>query len=122
MKKFNKIYYSVILESVSTNRTVKMLEQGLKDINRALDALPKNDPMRAEYESLKQQYEFKYKLFTEPVTVTCYDKTEQYPSAKAAIDYFNEGLLYCDPESSEADRYQTIIDKLSMGETIVDDN
>lgn len=54
MKKFNKIYYSVILESVSTNnKTVKMLEQGLKDINRALDVLPKNDPMRVEYENLK---------------------------------------------------------------------
>jgi hypothetical protein len=61
-------------------------------------------------------------LYTEPVTVTCYDKTKQYSSAKAAIEHFSEGLLYCDPESSEAERYQTIIDKLSMGETIVNDN
>jgi hypothetical protein len=53
MKHFNKTYYTVILESVSAKNGVKVLEQGLKEINNALQLLPKHDPMRAEYESLK---------------------------------------------------------------------
>jgi hypothetical protein len=57
-----------------------------------------------------------------PVTVTCYDKTETFPSAEAAIKHFEEGLTYCDPDSSEAERYYTIIDKLEAGKTIVTDD
>lgn len=57
-----------------------------------------------------------------PVKVTCYNTTKTFPSAQAAIDHFEEGLSYCDPNSSEADRYYTIIDKLQHGLSEVDDN
>lgn len=57
-----------------------------------------------------------------PVTVTCYDRTKVYPSAEAAIKYFEEGLANCDPGSSEAERYSTIISKLESGKTIVNDD
>lgn len=56
-----------------------------------------------------------------PVNVTCYGKTTTYQSAEEAIKHFEEGISYCDPDSSEAQRYYTIIDKLQHGLSDVDD-
>ena len=95
---------------------------GLAEINAWLTNTPKTNKFYSQYEELKDKYEKQLKLYTIPVKVTCYDKTEEYPSAAEAMDYFNEGLMYCDPDSSEAQRYNTIIDKLFLGETDVTDD
>lgn len=55
------------------------------------------------------------------VKVTCYGETKIYPSAKEAIEYFKEGMLWCDPNSSEFARYATIVARLMNGDTEVDD-
>lgn len=56
------------------------------------------------------------------VTVTCYGKTETYKSKKEAISFFKEGMMWCDPGSSEYARYATIVMKLESGMKIVDDD
>ncbi len=55
------------------------------------------------------------------VKVTCYRETETYPSAKAAIEHFTEGMWSCDPRSSEYRRYELIVERLQEGQTEVDD-
>jgi hypothetical protein len=56
------------------------------------------------------------------VTVTCYGKTKIYKSRKEAIKYFKEGMKWCDPFSSEFERYAIIVMKLESGMTVVDDS
>lgn len=56
------------------------------------------------------------------VKVTCYDRVKEFESAKAAIAYYEEGMCYCDPDSSEYDRYATIVDQLYSGKTEVTDS
>lgn len=55
------------------------------------------------------------------VKVTCYGEQRVYPSAKEAIEYFKEGMLNCDPCSSEHGRYKLIVERLQEGQTEVDD-
>jgi ATP-dependent Lon protease len=50
------------------------------------------------------------------VTVTCYGQTKEY-NRKEAIDFFTEGMLWCDPGSSEYSRYAMIVSQLESGST-----
>lgn len=54
-----------------------------------------------------------------PVRVTCYDKTKTYPSAEAAIKFYQEAANFSD--GCERARYLTIVSKLIDGQTDVDD-
>ena len=54
-----------------------------------------------------------------PVTVTCYDDTEKWPSAEDAIRFYQEAANCSD--GCERDRYLTIVSKLLDGQTVVDD-
>lgn len=54
-----------------------------------------------------------------PVRVTCYNDTETYPSAEAAIKFYQEAANCSD--GCERDRYLTIVSKLLDGQTDVDD-
>lgn len=56
------------------------------------------------------------------VKVTCYGKEMTFKSKKEAIRYFNEGMDFCDPDSSEYERYATIVSKLLSGRNKVTDN
>ena len=56
----------------------------------------------------------------EQVTVTCYRKTETM-TRKEAIEKYQEGMMCCDPGSSECERYTTIYCKLMEGEREVSD-
>lgn len=56
------------------------------------------------------------------VTVTCYGKTKTYKSKREAISIFKEGMKWCDPGSSEFERYAIIVMKLESGMKIVDDS
>ena len=56
------------------------------------------------------------------VKVTCYGKEETFKSRKEAIRYFSEGMLWCDPNSSEYERYATNVSKLQCGyDNVTDD-
>lgn len=55
------------------------------------------------------------------VKVTCYGQTKTYTTAKKAIKEFMEGMLWCDPNSSEYARYAIIVHRLMCGETEVND-
>lgn len=54
------------------------------------------------------------------VTITCYNKTEKMPRAKAR-KFYMEAIDGCDIDSSEADRYMSIVGGLDEGKTEVDD-
>ena len=54
------------------------------------------------------------------VTVTCYRETKTYKRADA-MAFFLEGMAWCDPSSSEHDRYAKIYTALARGETVVTD-
>lgn len=56
----------------------------------------------------------------ETVKVTCYGKTKAY-KRKDAIAFFREGMLCCDPESSEFSRYEHIHSHLMAGALEVSD-
>ena len=49
------------------------------------------------------------------VCTKCYDNEREWPSRQAAIDFFTEGMWSCDPNSSEHERYATIVAKLESG-------
>lgn len=55
------------------------------------------------------------------IKVTCYGQTQTYATRKKAIDDFLEAMLWCDPNSSEHQRYALIVSRLMSGETEVDD-
>lgn len=123
MTSFDKLFHEVICESLSSlDKELKMLQTNLAQINKILADNPADFPDRDQYVELQQKYKRAIDLRTIPVTVICYDKEYQYPSAKAAIEHFEEGLNYCDENSSEAQRYMTIIDKLYAGKTKVSDD
>jgi hypothetical protein len=50
----------------------------------------------------------------ETVKVTCYGKTKEYKRSDA-IKFFREGIIACDPDSSECDRYENIYCQLMAG-------
>ena len=56
----------------------------------------------------------------ETVNVTCYGKTKKYIRRKA-IEFFLNGMMSCDPDSSEYDRYETIHRRLLNGEIEIND-
>ena len=56
------------------------------------------------------------------VKTVCYKQEREWPSRRAAIAYFTEGMMSCDPGSSEYDRYATIVEKLKMGATTATDS
>lgn len=55
------------------------------------------------------------------IEVTCYGKKRTFKTKKEAIQFYEEGLCYCDPCSSEAGRYMTILQQLKQGKTKVSD-
>ena len=55
-----------------------------------------------------------------PVNVTCYGKTQSFPSRHAAIDFFWEVVINC--EGAERDRYIEILIQLKNGWTNVSDS
>lgn len=123
MTSFDKLFHEVICESLSSlDKELKMLQTNLEIINKTLADNPGDFPDRDQYEELQQKYKRAIDLRTIPVTVICYDKEYQYPSAMAAIEHFEEGLNYCDEDSSEGQRYLTIISKLYEGKTKVNDD
>ena len=60
------------------------------------------------------------KQMAEQVTVTCYRQTETM-TRKEAIDFYREGMMSCDPGSSECGRYTSIFFQLMEGLTEVTD-
>jgi hypothetical protein len=49
------------------------------------------------------------------VKVICYNEEMFFDTRKKAIAYFKEGMSYCDPYSSEYDRYAMIVQQLESG-------
>lgn len=94
MSKFNLNFFKIILEAKSIlSSQIKKLEAGLNEINHYLSITNKSNPDYIEYEKLKAAYEEKLKFYRVPVKVTCYDKTEIYPSAAEAIEYFKDRFI-----------------------------
>jgi hypothetical protein len=122
MSKFLLSYYTVICEAVNRSKDIKLLQTNLNKILKTLEDASYQPEDKEKWEELKETYEKELVLRTVPVKVTCYDKTEEYPCALDAIEYFEEGLSYCDPQSSEAERYETVIDRLLDGQTEVTDS
>lgn len=56
----------------------------------------------------------------EKVTVVCYGKKKTY-IRKDAIEFFKNGILCCDPDSSECERYINIYSHLTAGAMIAKD-
>ena len=56
----------------------------------------------------------------EQVKVTCYRETETM-KRRDAIAYYQEGMLSCDPGSSECERYTTIFCQLLEGRMVCSD-
>ena len=54
------------------------------------------------------------------VTIVCYG-VENKMTRKEAIDFYTEGLYSCDPNSSEHDRYEYILEQLYSGYTFATD-
>ena len=60
------------------------------------------------------------KQMAEQVRVTCYRKTETM-TRREALKFYQEGMMCCDPGSSECRRYTTIVCRLMSGATEVSD-
>jgi hypothetical protein len=56
------------------------------------------------------------------IKTICYGKVDYFNTAKEAIRYFEEGMCFCDPGSSEYERYATIVGKLEAGKTTASDD
>lgn len=56
------------------------------------------------------------------IKVTCYNKDYFFDSRKKAIAHFKEGMMWCDPYSSEHERYEMIVDQLKNGQMVATDN
>lgn len=57
----------------------------------------------------------------EKVKVTCYNETKEMARG-TAINFYNEGMNYCGPNSSEFDRYCSVVSQLLERKTVVDDH
>lgn len=55
------------------------------------------------------------------IKVICGGQTFSFATSQEAFDFFVDCFRNCDPESSEASRYMTIIQKLMNNETNVTD-
>lgn len=51
------------------------------------------------------------------ITVVVYGKTQTFKTRKDALRCFAEAVKWCDPSSSEAQRYNNILNQLMDGET-----
>ena len=60
------------------------------------------------------------KQMAEQVTVTCYRQTEKM-TRKEAVKFYMDGMMGCDPGSSECARYTSIYFQLLDGLTEVTD-
>lgn len=107
MNKFNKLYLSIINEAKQKDYTanIEVLKNGLTKIEMYLKDAKSNDPYLSQFLDMKKQYEEQLKLYTEPVTIILYGETKEFSCAANAMDYFYDGLKYCDPDSAEAFRY-----------------
>lgn len=107
MKEFKKLYLSVITEAKQKDYSanIEVLKNGLAKIEMYLKDAKSNDPYLSQFLDMQKQYEEQLKLYTEPVTVILYGESKEFSSAANALDYFYEGLKYCDPNSAEAFRY-----------------
>lgn len=56
----------------------------------------------------------------EKVKVTCYRETKEMARG-SAINFYSKGMCACDPNSSEYDRYCSIVSQLLERKTEVDD-
>ena len=56
----------------------------------------------------------------EKVKVTCYRETKEMARG-SALNFYNEAMSWCDPNSSEYDRYCSIVSQLLERKTEVDD-
>ena len=54
------------------------------------------------------------KQLSEQVTITCYRNTEKMKRSNA-LKYYRQGIMCCDPGSSECERYTTIYFQLLDG-------
>ena len=61
------------------------------------------------------------KQMAEQVTVTCYRQTKTITRGEA-LAFYQEGMMCCDPGSSECERYTTIVCRLMDGLTEVTDD
>lgn len=57
----------------------------------------------------------------EKIKVSVYDILKEFNSSAEAIEYFEKGCEYCDPNSSEYARYKYIIFQLKSGSTFATD-
>lgn len=91
---FMKSYLDLINESTIKDYSsqIKDLETGLEELNSFIDQAGKNSPHLSKALKLKQDYEFQLKLYTQPVSVTCYYSTQEYPCAAAALDFYSERI------------------------------
>ena len=55
------------------------------------------------------------------IQVTCYVETKLWQDRNQAIIFYNDCMQYTDPQSSEYQRYATIVQQLLSGYTIVAD-
>ena len=57
----------------------------------------------------------------EKIITQCYGHREEWSSREKAIASFKEGMASCNLQSSEYNRYATIVMKLKCGVTFADD-
>ena len=55
------------------------------------------------------------------ITVICYGQKKVFETKEDAIRFFEEGMMFCDPFSSEFARYGNIVFRLKNGEVFVVD-
>ena len=49
------------------------------------------------------------------VKTRCYNQVKEWDSREDAIEFFREGMLSCDPSSSESTRYASVLIQLRAG-------
>lgn len=54
------------------------------------------------------------------VVVVCYGKKHYFDTISKAVRYFEDGMMSCDPFSSEWARYGNIVLELKSGKNFVD--
>jgi len=49
------------------------------------------------------------------IVTVCYRQRREWSTRREAVEYFQEGMMSCDPMSHEHLRYETIVDQLKGG-------
>ena len=60
-------------------------------------------------------------MSTKKIKTICYGDVKEFETAEDAILYYMEGMSWCDPNSNEFRRYETIVDQLLIGCTVASD-